>query len=353
VKFVDRTFNADLARAKHIVRFILANNISTNFHIELCLDACDDEFVELLKSAPLGFFQIEAGLQSVNKLTLSAVGRKTDFQAFRNTLLELGNNDNIRLHTDLIAMLPEETIDSFYKGFDFLFYMRPHIIQLGFLKVLKGTKLYSDVEKYKLVVSNHPPFEVLSTSTMNHEDFITLKHLEHLTEKYYNSGGFSKTLTDMVYSKSYAPHEFFLRLIGYFKKNRLFDGAYSQKDMYRFLYEFLLECGYEDMSYLAYDYIKNVSFVLPNYLRSYAQGMSKEDTFEFIKANRDLINTFESLSALSAKEVFKKVAIYRFMDKVDSYDSLLDGNLILFVDEFEETVKKQRKHMVVQDSLIL
>lgn len=340
VKFIDRTFNANPIRARQIIQFILDNNVSTNFHFEMCLDTLDDKTMDLLIKAPVGYFQIEAGLQSINCATLEQINRKNDLVRFAEVFEKLRRNDNIHIHADLIAMLPHETLESFLKGYDYLFCLKPHMLQLGFLKMIKGTPMRKDSKKLGMIYSSNPPYETLATPTMNFEDYQLLKKLANLTEKYLNSGCYETTLSQLQRLYYPAPHSFMLALIAYFEEKQLFDRDLSKQDYVKALYEFMLSNDVKLTDNLAFDYIKSVSLSLPDYLGQCVQIMKKEEAFRLIKANPQIFEEYITLSKLPAKEIYKKILIVRFK-------GLFNGKTILFVNENEYSVSKHRKHKIL------
>ena len=141
VKFIDRTFNADNKRAKEIIRFILDNSNHTKFHFEVCANLLDDEIIELFQSAPNDMFQLEVGLQSINEYTIKEINRTTNTEKIGQNVTKLLKNDNVHMHLDLISGLPYEDMESFKKSFNYAYDLKPHMLQLGFLKVLHGTMM--------------------------------------------------------------------------------------------------------------------------------------------------------------------------------------------------------------------
>lgn len=187
VKLIDRTFNAHPARAKEIVRYIVSLGGPTRFHFEIGADLLDEELLALFCSSPKGKFQLEAGVQSCNPQTLSAVVRHTRFDKLRHNIKTLMASGNVHLHLDLIAGLPWEDYRSFARSFDQVYELQPHQLQLGFLKLLKGSSLWKNAESYGLVCRDYPPYEVLSTPWISAEELLRLKGIEEVVERYYNS----------------------------------------------------------------------------------------------------------------------------------------------------------------------
>ncbi|MBR5478943.1 MAG: DUF4080 domain-containing protein [Clostridia bacterium] len=191
IKFVDRTFNCDKNRAKEIVRFLLSIEQDTTFHFEVGADLFDDELLTLLKSAPVGKFQIEAGIQSTNEETLASVCRKTDTAKALDAISEIVSWGNIHVHADLICGLPHEGLESFERSFNDLFATRPHALQVGFLKLLHGSALR---DNFGGKFSPFAPYQVLETDSLSADDLFFLQNFENSVELFYNSGRFTCTV---------------------------------------------------------------------------------------------------------------------------------------------------------------
>ena len=195
VKFIDRTFNCDHHHAMEIWKFLKDNdNGVTNFHFEISADLLTDEELELLAQLRPGQVQFEIGVQSTNPETLKEIRRPMDFEKVKKVVKCLKTADNIHLHLDLIAGLPFEDMTSFKSSFNDVFETGPHQLQLGFLKVLKGTHMASQIDDYGLKYMAKPPYEVLKTRWISYSELVKLKTIEEMVEVYYNSGQFIKTL---------------------------------------------------------------------------------------------------------------------------------------------------------------
>ena len=210
VKFVDRTFNCDKAFAMGIWKFLIErDNQITNFHFEASADLLDEDMLDLLQQARPGLFQLEIGIQSTKKETLAAVNRHTSvtlaFKAIRR-ILDAGN---IHVHLDLIAGLPLEGYEDFQRSFNDVYALGPHQLQLGFLKLLRGTMLEREKERWGLKASAAAPYEVLETDSMPFTDFCRLKNVEEMVEGYYNRGQFRYSLAwaQTVFPTAFALYE--------------------------------------------------------------------------------------------------------------------------------------------------
>lgn len=195
VKFVDRTFNLDEGRALSIWKFLAENdNGTTCFQMELGGDLLTKEQIVFLSSVRPGLFQFEIGVQSTCEETLAEICRKTEIGRLTENVRALSAAGNLHLHLDLIAGLPREDFTRFAQSYDEVFALRPEQLQLGFLKLLRGSSLYARREQYGLVYSETPPYEILCTPELSFQELVELKMVEEMTETYYNSGRFSHTL---------------------------------------------------------------------------------------------------------------------------------------------------------------
>ncbi len=195
VKFVDRTFNCCHEHAMEIWRFLHEHdNGVTNFHFEISADLLSGEELGLLGAMRPGLVQLEIGVQSTNPETLREIHRSTDMGRLRAAVAQLRKGKNIHIHLDLIAGLPYEDYDRFVISFNEVYAMEPDQLQLGFLKVLKGSYLYEKVKEYGISYRCQPPYEVLYSKWLPYQDVRRLKQVEEMVELYYNSGQFRYTL---------------------------------------------------------------------------------------------------------------------------------------------------------------
>ena len=238
VKFVDRTFNCKKEHARAIWKYIRDNdNGHTGFHFEISADILDDEDIDILKSMRPGLVQLEVGVQSVNRFTLNAIHRNMNLDVLKNNVKELIGNGNIHLHLDLIAGLPYEDMKSFKNSFDRIYSMCPHNLQLGFLKLLHGSLMRSEADRYGIVCRDYAPYEVLYTDCLTYGDVLELKKVENVLDMYYNSRMFVAGLKYLVgfYESAFDMY----REFGTYYCNRYPDGSLpSRNNKYSLLYEF-------------------------------------------------------------------------------------------------------------------
>ena len=198
VKFVDRTFNVVPAHYQAIWRFLADRPGLTNFHFEIVADRLRPDEIEWLASVPPGLFQFEIGVQSTCEKTLQAIGRQNDWQRLRQNVQALLQPHNIHLHLDLIVGLPFEGLPEFRQSFNAVYGLRPHMLQIGFLKMLPGTPLRSQAEEYGMIYLEHPPYEILANRFISYAAVRQLKQLEEVFNQTYNSGRFPQTLAYLV-----------------------------------------------------------------------------------------------------------------------------------------------------------
>ena len=241
VKFVDRTFNCRHDHAMAVWNYIKEHDKGmTNFHFEIAADLLNEEETALIRSMRPGLIQLEIGIQSANRETISEIKRKMDLEKVERTVAQIRENRNVHQHLDLIAGLPYEDYDSFAKSFDRVYAMRPDQLQLGFLKVLKGSLMHEKTQEYGLVYQDRPPYEVLSTKWLSYADVIRLKKIEEMVEVYYNSGQFRNT---MEHAEKEFPGAFdmYSSLADYYDRNGLFKISHSRIARYEILLHFLEE----------------------------------------------------------------------------------------------------------------
>ena len=195
IKFVDRTFNCNHAHAMELWRFIKANdNGVTNFHFEISADLLNQEELELISDMRPGLIQLEIGVQSTNEVTIKEIHRTMKLERLKEVVKLIQSGNNIHEHLDLIAGLPYEDYDSFGRSFDEIYELKPNQLQLGFLKVLKGSYMFEHAAEYGIVYHDKPPYEVMSTKWLSFDDVIKIKRVEEMLEVYYNSGQFEITM---------------------------------------------------------------------------------------------------------------------------------------------------------------
>ena len=239
VKFVDRTFNCKHDHAMSIWNYINDHdNVVTNFHFEISADLLREEELQEMSTMRPGLIQLEIGVQSTNPDTIKAIHRTMDFEKLKGIVDRIHSFGNIHQHLDLIAGLPYEDYDSFRNSFNDVYALKPQQLQLGFLKVLKGSHMMEMCREYGIVYKNREPYEVLSTKWLDYDHVLKLKNVENMVEVYYNSGQFQKTLE---YAESFFPDAFSIyEGLGIFYMEKGYgDVSHTRMRRYEILLEYL------------------------------------------------------------------------------------------------------------------
>lgn len=241
VKFVDRTFNCNHKHAIEIWKYIKEHDKGiTNFHFEVAADLLNEEELELIESMRPGLIQLEIGVQSTNEQTIREIRRTMRFEEVARIVQRINQGENVHQHLDLIAGLPYEDMESFQKSFDDVYRLHPEQLQLGFLKVLKGSYMESQKERYGLVYKSRPPYEVLYTKWLSYEEMMQLKSVEEMVEVYYNSRQFSYCLRKL--EEEYAsPFVLYQGLGRYYENHELHLMSHSRITRYEILLGFIRE----------------------------------------------------------------------------------------------------------------
>lgn len=266
VKFVDRTFNAKQEHALGIMEYIITHdNGVTNFHFEVAPELVNDRFIETLKKAREGLFQLEMGVQSTNQKTLEVIKRYNQFDKIIYATQAIQSLQNTHIHMDLIAGLPEESFERFGESFDFVYQLKPDQLQLGFLKVLKGSGMMAMVDQYDIVYRDYPPYEILRTHAITYEQLESLKLIEEMVELFYNSGQFLKTIRELIPFFE-TPFSGFSALAKEWKQHGMHHKKHQKLDLYEFLFAFIrtitvekaqMNLGDSLIQRLAFDYCLN------------------------------------------------------------------------------------------------
>lgn len=241
VKFVDRTFNCKHEHAMEIWRFIKEHdNGITNFHFEISADLLTEEEIELIGSMRPGLIQLEIGVQSTNQATIQEIHRTMQLNRLKEAVRAVQAGNNIHEHLDLIAGLPYEDYDTFAKSFDEIYALKPNQLQLGFLKVLKGSYMYEHAKEYGILYHAAAPYEVLRTAWLDYPDILRIKQAEEMLEVYYNSGQFEVTLK-ILETQFKSAFLLYQRLGEFYEQKGYFQMSHSRMRRYEILLEFAEE----------------------------------------------------------------------------------------------------------------
>lgn len=278
VKFVDRTFNCNSKFAMAIWDFLINQDTNTQFHFEISADILKPQEIELLSKAPKGRFRFEVGVQTTNDEVLRNINRFVNFSDIKEKVLEIEALRNIDQHLDLIAGLPGEDYESFKKSFNDMYEIKPEEIQLGFLKLLKGSSMREDAEKYGMEYSPYPPYEILKTDKISYEELLKLKKVEEMVDKYYNSQKFNHIIRYFE-RKFELPFDFYYSLGMFFEDKGYFSKNIGNAEYYKVFLDYSESVLQEDNKHLKeiirFNYlIFNKKRGLPEFLRS---DMEKEE----------------------------------------------------------------------------
>lgn len=300
VKFIDRTFNSNEDFAINIIEHILENNkTNTKFHFEITLDRMSDRFYETLKKLPKDMIQFEIGLQSINPKTLKAIQRHNDLEKIKEHSQKIKDLGTIHQHIDLIAGLPYEDFESFKESFNYLYDFKIEKIQLGFLKMLKGSLVRSQELIFDYKYTDYAPYEVLKNEFLSTDEIIELKKIDYVVDKIYNEGSFKRTL-DILESKYTSPFAMFEDLANFIDDNFGVDKTIKKENLYRLVYEFLKAkdiLSDKLIEALSLDYAVNVKSQAPL------------DFMPFIKLRGD------KLHSLLRDEEFRKTYLWQYIDE--------------------------------------
>lgn len=328
VKFIDRTFNSNEDFAINIIEHILENNkTNTKFHFEITLDRMSDRFYETLKKLPKDMVQFEIGLQSINPQTLKAIQRHNDLEKIKEHSQMIKELGTIHQHIDLIAGLPYEDFESFKKSFNYLYDFKIEKIQLGFLKMLKGSLVRSQEETFGYEYTDYAPYEVLKNEFLSTDEIIELKKIDYVVDKIYNEGSFKRTLEilERVYTSPFAMFE---DLANFIDENYGVDKTIKKENLYGLVYELLKAKNIlsdELVKVLSLDYALNVKSQAPL------------DFMPFTKLRGD------KLHSILRDEEFRKTYLWKYIEEknkdiVNKISIILMDGAAYLVDEDVERI---------------
>ena len=329
VKFVDRTFNCKHDHAIAIWKYIAEHdNGITNFHFEVAADLLNEEELKILEGMRPGLVQLEIGVQSTNPETIRAIRRTMDFGKVSEVVARIQKKGNIHQHLDLIAGLPYEDIRSFAHSFDDVYALKPEQLQLGFLKVLKGSYMEEQQKAYGLEHKSRPPYEVLYTKWLSYEDVIRLKGIEEMVEVYYNSRQFTHTIEalEQEYTSSF---EMYDRLWEYYEEKGYGSVQHKRSARYDILLSYILYHHPKKVQYyrelLTYDYyLRENAKTRPEFAGEYK--VSKEELRTFYENEEEkrkyLVNyqaydrnQMRKMTHLEYFSYFGKYILFDYMEK--------------------------------------
>lgn len=313
VKFVDRTFNCHERRALEIMRFIIEQVSFSKFHFELDASLLSEEMLDFLETVPADLFNFEIGIQSTNPAALEEVNRQTDWQKLSRNIRRLQAYQNIHLHLDLIAGLPYESYTAFSGSFNDVYTLKPAVLQLGFLKLLKGSAIRETISQHHYLFQKQAPYQVLANQFLSYTDLLKLKDIEELLEKYHNSGDMQQSLAYIVTSVyDNDAFAFFEDLAVYWNEQGFFAVGHKKDRLYSFLMQYMQNRHAQHAEIinelLIYDYcMRNRSNSLPDHLISNNPGNVNQEIYQYIKDQAFLQTHLLELAGKSQREIRKNV----------------------------------------------
>lgn len=312
IKFLDRTFNISRSYAMDIFQFLIDEHApGTVFQFEITADIMRPEVIQFLNdTAPPGLFRFEIGIQSTNDLTNELVNRKQNFEKLTRTVTMIKEGGKIDQHLDLIAGLPEEDYHSFRKTFNDVFALRPEELQLGFLKMLHGTGVRRDADKYQYIYMDHPPYEILGNNVLSFEDIIKIKQVEDVLEKYWNDHRMDTTIEYLVSNVFATPFDFFQQFGSYWDQQGWARIGHQLEDLFKRLHQFLSEQKSLELQIIEdlmkYDYLRRQKYKPRKpWWNERIEKQKRTETYQAILATPEILGSdFASLN-VSEKDLYK------------------------------------------------
>lgn len=359
IKFIDRTFNANKKVAMEIMDFLMKNdNGYTTYHFEVTAYLIDDKMLEFLADCKEGLFQFEIGVQSTNEKTLDAVGRRDDFKKLSHVVQTVASYRNIHQHLDLIAGLPYEDYESFENSFNDVFNLGIEHLQLGFLKMIKGTGMRKVADEHGFKYKDYAPYEFLYNNYISYEETLKLKDIEDILERYYNSKNFVLSMRYIIgrfYKQS--PFKFFEAFAKYFDENGYFDLAQGKNQLYRILLDFYNEKINIDNDVfndiLKYDYISlGKTSNIPQFFNKLDVDDFKNRCHVFLQDNDNLSTYLPNFVDKPAKHIIKYVHFEPFKFNIVDLKNNINTeirekeNIVLFEYDDKKIFEKSKTHKV-------
>ncbi len=321
VKMIDRTFNFNKKRTYELIKFIIQNSKNTKFHFEISADILDDEILELIKSAPEGLMQFEIGVQSTNLKTLDAICRPADFIKISQNVKKLIGFGNVHIHLDLIAGLPYEDLNSFKKSFNDVISLKPDVLQLGFLKLLKGSKLRDMAHTYGMLFKEGAPYEIIKNDFIDFASLCELKDVEFALDRIYNSQSFKNTLEILYEHYNFDYYKLFWDIAKCFKDGGYFNVSLSKFMIYDILFEKFKYIGDKFKDAISFDWLINVKSHAHPYWMDFVPDKGFSDRcFEILKDEELKAKIMPVYYNVPAKKIIKTAFFYKFSSKIFMFD---------------------------------
>ena len=348
VKFVDRTFNAKKSHYLPILKFLLEQDCRTNFHFEIAADIIDDEVLAILEKMPKGRVQLEIGIQSTNEETLASIQRKNQWDKIVYNVTRILSFKNIHLHLDLIIGLPKEDYHSFAKSFNEVYALKPHMLQIGFLKMLKGSGITKNHQEDRYVYMDTAPYQVLANQYISYAEIRQLQIFEEVFEMYYNAGRFRHTTDYLIGLENEDAFLFYEKLTNYWRLQDLHLVAHTTKSLYRYLYDFCLIHYHKNMNMIKeimkFDaLVSDKGNIRPDFL-AWNEDLYDERNAEFWRGNA-AEKYIESYKFTTWRDIKKKYHIESFSIDIVAFiqrGKLVESNTIILFSFYNEEILYQK-----------
>ncbi|HRW13443.1 MAG TPA: DUF4080 domain-containing protein [Syntrophomonas sp.] len=336
IKLVDRTFNCHEERAMEIMRWIISLETPTCFHFEIEASLLSECMLEFLATVPAGKFNLEIGIQSTFQPALQAVNRRSAWSKVRDNIAQLRASRNFHIHLDLIAGLPLETYHDFARSFNDVYQLQPDVLQLGFLKLLKGSAIRETADEHGYHFQTQPPYQVLNNRYLHFAELIQLQQMEALLDKYHNTADMTKSLAYIV-SKVYANDAFgfFQELTDYWQVRNLFAQGHKKDVYYQYLLEFMRDAHEAHLEIvhelLKYDYLMNNRHRLPACFSSCNSEDVNQALYDWIKDEQFRSLHLFDKQGQSHREIRKNLNLEYFSYDPETAEYQTDLLKIIFI----------------------
>lgn len=348
VKLIDRTFNYPAKRAIDIINILLElkakyPDARTRFHCEINPLLINDEFKQILTKVPDDFLQFEIGIQSTNYETLKTIDRNIDTPKQLGNIRKLTNMGNLKVFVDLIAGLPYETYDIFTKSFNDVYHIAPSGIHLGFLKLLKGSKIRMNATKYGIIYEQHPPYKILASAHLSYKEICKLERIESIVDMYYNSGNFASTLKYVI-DNAESPFSFYEQFAQMAEGYEYFTRPHKFTFYYDVLYDYLVSTNNMNEKILRQLLLHDWAChqkprVYPRCVGNVITDKKKDISREFYRSSDNIKKYLSSYAEQSASTISRQCNIEIYDYDVTSISHMLKETIILYT--YDGTIKHQ------------
>lgn len=359
IKFIDRTFNANKKFAMEIMQFLMENdNDYTTYHFEVTAHLLTEDMLEFLKECKEGLFQFEIGVQTTNEKVLEAVGRRDDFSKLSYVVQKIDSYRNIHQHLDLIAGLPYENYNSFENSFNDVFNLGIEHLQLGFLKMIKGTGIRNNADEHEFRYKDYPPYEVLYNKYITYNEILKLKDIEEILERYFNSKNFVLSMRYIIHNYyKESPFKFFEDFATYFDKNGYFNMSQGKNQLYKILLDFYTEKINKNIELfteiIKYDYISlGKTSNVPGFMSKIEVEDFKNRCHLFLQNEENILKYIPRFENTPAKQIIKHVHFepfkYDILKLKENIKADLDKkeSIVLFVYDDKKVFEKSKSYTV-------